>query len=162
MALRLYVGNIECIATGSNCCINAQQSWKFNPTSFSSFIDTRLWIFDEQLLGTLIPARHWYNSIFSFLDQVWYASGKYVFYPLFSGDNCSRTRISTKSNLDLTVALVLPGILSNMPITLPHTFFSIYMIFRQCLTNKNFQYRRSKKIDLFHTFFSIVFWFSFS
>jgi len=47
MTLRICVGNTERIATGSSCCINAWQSWDFNPICFRSFINTRLWIFDE-------------------------------------------------------------------------------------------------------------------
>jgi len=46
MTWRTCFRSIERIATDNNCYINAWQ-WDFKPTSFNSFIDTRLWIFDE-------------------------------------------------------------------------------------------------------------------
>jgi len=45
--MRTFFESIDSITTDSKCCINAWQSWDFKPTSFNSFIDTRLWIFYE-------------------------------------------------------------------------------------------------------------------
>ena len=86
----------------------------------------------------------------------------YVF-PFCSGAKCLRTLISTKFNLFLTPSLLFLDILSNGPIILSHTFFSIYITSRQYLTYKHFQYGRLKNIDrFFYTFFSIIFCFTFS
>jgi len=88
---------------------------------------------------------------------------KAYFFPFCSGAKCLRTLISTKFSLFLTPSLLFLDILSNGPIILSHTFFSICITSRQYLTYKHFQYGRLKNIDrFFYTFFSIIFCFTFS
>jgi len=125
------------------------QSWDFKPTSFKSSIDTRLLIFEEYPNGTFIPHRLSQKLIFSSLDRVWQAGGKYVRLPRASGCNSKRRPISTRSLRELISSFVFPLMFINVPIILSQTIFSTCMTSMQCLTSNLAQYGRSKNMDFF-------------
>ena len=149
MATLTFSGKIPRTATGKSCCINTWQSWDLRPTNFKSLIDIRLLIFEEYPYGTLTQRRHWQKLIFSFLDKVWQAGGKYIFLPSNLGCNCDRIPISARSWQVFKPSFVLPWMLWSVPRTLSHTFFSTCITSIQCLISRSDQYGRSKKINLF-------------
>jgi len=149
MANLTLLGKMSHMATANNCCINTWQSWDFNPTSLSSFNCTRLLIFEEYPCGTLTRCRHWQKIIFSFLDKVWQAGGKYIFWPSNLGCNCDRIPMLARSWRVFRPYFVLSWMLRSVPMTLSHTFFSTCITSIHCQTSKSDQYGRSKKIDLF-------------
>jgi len=97
MANLTLLGKMSRMAMANNFCINTWQSWDFNPTSLSSFNCTRLLIFEEYPCGTLTRRRHWQKLIISFLDKVWQAGGKYIFFPSDLGCKCDHIPISARS-----------------------------------------------------------------
>ena len=97
MASLTLLGKLSCLVMANNCCIKTWQSWDFKPTNLRSFNCTRLLIFEDYPCGTLTPCRHWQKLIFSFLDKVWQAGGKYIFLPLDLGCNCAHIPMSTRS-----------------------------------------------------------------
>jgi len=149
MANLTLLGKMSRMATANNYCINTWQSWEFNPTSLSSLNCTRLLIFKEYPCGTLTRHRHWQKLIFSFLEKVWQAGGKYIFLPSNLGCNCDRMLMSARSWRVFKPSFVLPWMLRSVPMTLSHTFLSTCITSIQCLTSRSDRYGRSKKTDLF-------------
>ena len=159
MANLTLLGKMSHMATTNNCCIKMWQSWDFNPTNLKSFNCRRLLIFEEYPCGTLSRRRHWQKLIFSFLDKVWQARGKYIFLPSDLGCNCDRIPISARSWGVFKPSFVLPWMLRSVPMTLSQTFFSTCITSMQCLTCRSDQYGRSKKIDLFFHMQVLLFFF---
>ena len=149
MANLTLLDKMSCMATVNNFFINTWQSWDFNPTSLSFFNYTRLLIFEEYPCGTFTWWRYWQKLIFSFLDKVWQAGGKYIFFPSDIGCNYDRIPMSARSWQVFRPYFVLPWILRSVPMKLSHTFFSTCITSIQCLTIRSDQSGRSKKMDLF-------------
>jgi len=149
MASLTLLGKMSRMTSTNHCCINTWQSWDFKPTNLRSFNCTRLLIFEEYPWGTLTQCRHWQKLIFSFLDKVWQAGGRYTFLLSDLGCNCDHMPISARSWWVFKPSFVLPWMLRSVPMTLSHTLFSTCITSIQCLTFRLDQYRRSKKIDLF-------------
>ena len=124
MACLTFLGKMSRIATTNSCCIMTWQSWDFKPTNFRSFNCTRLLIFEEYPCGTLTRRRHWQKLIFSHLDKVWQAGGKYIFLSSDLGWNWARIPISTRSWRAFKSSCVLPWILRSVSLTLWQVFFS--------------------------------------
>ena len=126
------LGKMSRMAMANNCYINTWQSWDFKPTNLRSFNYTRLLIFEEYPCGTLTRCRHWEKLIFSFLDKVWQAGGRYIFLPSDLGCNCDHMPISARSS-----SFVLSWMFRSVPMTLSHTFFSTCITSIQCLTSRS-------------------------
>ena len=137
MANLTLLGKMSHMATANNCCIKMWQLWDFNPTNLRSLNCTRFLIFKEYPCGTFTWPRHWQKIIFSFLDKVWQAGGKYIFLPSNLGCNYDRIPILARSWQVFKPSFVLPWMLRSVPITLSHTFFSTCIISIQCLTSRS-------------------------
>ena len=96
IACLTLLGKISRIATTNNYCIKRWQSWDFKATNFISLNCIRLLIFEKYPCGTLTRHKHWHKLIFSFLDKVWQAGGKYIFLPSDLGCNWSHIPISAR------------------------------------------------------------------
>jgi len=149
MACLTLLGKMSCMATTYNCCIKTWKSWDFKLTNFRSFNCIRLLIFEEYPCGTLTWRRHWQKLIFSFLDKVWQAGGKYIFLASYLGCNWARIPISARSWWVFKQSLVLPWMLRSVSMTPSHIFFPTCITSIQCLTSRLDQYGRSNNIDLF-------------
>jgi len=148
-------GKIPWITTGNSCCIKIWQSWDFKPTNFRILRATRLLIFEKYPCQTFTFRRHWQKLLFSAVDIVWHARGRYVRRPCDIGCNCSHIPMSTKSWQHFKPSFVLPLMLRRVPIKQSQTFFSTCITSRQWHTCRSDQYGRSKNIDLFfHMFVS--------
>ena len=87
MACLSLLVKMSYIATTKSCCIKTWQSSDFKPTNLRSFTCTMILIFEEYPWGTKTRRRHWQKLIFSFLDKVGHARGKYIFLPSNLGCN---------------------------------------------------------------------------
>jgi len=132
-------GKIPRIATCNSYCINTWESWDFKPTNFRSLMDTRLLIFEEYPCGTFRLHRLSQKLLFSFVDIVWQAGGKYVRRPCDIGCNCFCMPISSRCWRHFKPSFVLPLMLRRVSTKLSQTFFSTCITSIQCLTSRSDQ-----------------------
>jgi len=142
MVCLTFFGKIPRIATSRNCCIKMRQSWDFNPINFKSYIDIRLYTFEECPCGPFTPFRHWQKLHFFIFWHCVIGWGKYVCLPICIGSNSSRMFNSIKSKRAFRPSFVFTLMLRSVPIKLSHAFFLTCLTSIQCMTSNLNQYGR--------------------
>ena len=148
MANLTLLGKMSRMAMANNFCIKMWQSWDFNPTNLRSFNCIRLLIFKEYPCGTLTRCKHWQKLNFSFLDKVWQAGGKYIFYH----QTLDVTTIVYPSQLDLNEYSNHLSSCLNVRKHSNDTITYIFLHMHNINTMSNVKItpvRKTKKMDLF-------------
>jgi len=127
MACLTLLGKMSWIAMNNNCCIKMWQSWDFKLSNFITFSCIRLLIFEEYPYGTLTQHKHWQKLVFSFLDKVWHAEGKYFFLALDLCCSWSRIPISARSWW-ITILCLALNVKKHVDDTITHIFLQMYKI----------------------------------
>ena len=70
MTIFTYSGPIALIIIGRNTMSMTWQSCALKLVSVRSFIETRLLMLEEKLVGTMTPLSHWHTALFSSLVRL--------------------------------------------------------------------------------------------